>query len=261
MWTIQHISAAMLLIAGIQGIFFAMLLIDTKRGHDSSNRILAWLFLALASGYIAIYGELVSRHPLLIGMFHVLMLVMIASVPLLYLYIKTLTISQFHVSKRNSLHFLPLGAGILYLLIFKAPMFDLAESVPSTNLDHQSVVRIIWVVYTLPYLPAIRKLTAFQTRKTVELYRAGRTIGRALLHELNVHVWIRNLLIVCCVYWLLNIVSLAYPDMPCHCSTFTFVSVTMIYLLGFITLRNPQLIAGMNDTISEHTKEQHGGTQ
>lgn len=235
MQTPQKISAIILIMGAVQSIFLSLLLIGGKRRHYTPNWKLSGVFAALAIGYIAMSGRLLSHEEPFVSIFNILMPAMIASVPLMYLYIKSITYVSIRELKRNFFHFIPLCALILYPLIFKAPTLGLAGNIQAPNVDHQYYVRVVWAVYALFYFHAVRKLSLLHACYTVTLQYDSTVLSSELLDHINKHIWIRRLLAVSCAYWLFNIILLAFPRSP----LFAIVSAFAIYIPSFMILNNP----------------------
>ncbi|MCE5251613.1 hypothetical protein LLG96_15500 [bacterium] len=261
MQTVHYISATVILMGAVQGIFFALLLLGIKQEHKSSNSILAALLIMMATGFISMFGVIVSKSQLLIGVFHVLMLMIIVCIPLLYLYVKTITIRDFRLSKRSAFHFLPVVLGILYLLMFNAPLYDLADALALKSFDHTSVIRILWILYAPPYLFSVQILIKRHSHRIAESYLHDGVISHVILYELNVHLWVRTLLVACWVYWLLSIVSFIFRNFAGYCSTFIIVSAFMMYLLGFLALQKPMIFYRPDISLLGQKDESQGGAQ
>lgn len=245
----------MLIMGAVQGIFLSLLLIGGKRRHYSPNWKLSGVFASLAIGYIAMSGKLLRDDKPFVSICNILMLTMIASVPLMYHYIKSLTYVSIREKKRNIIHFIPLSALILYQLILKATTLSLAVHILAPNFDYQHYVRVIWAVYALFYFHAVRKLSLLHACYIVILLYDGRVLISDLLYQINKYNWIRQLLTVSGVYWVLNIILLVFPRSP----LFAIVSASAVYVLGFIILRNPLLCIDSNKTIPTQASEQNGG--
>lgn len=246
----------MLIMGAVQGIFLSLHLIGARRRQYSPNWKLAGVFVALAIGYIGMSGGMLSDDQAFVHIFNMLMPAVTASVPLLYLYVKSIAYPPVRESKRDILHLLPLSALILYPLIFKTSAISLAGILLSANLWYQCIVRIIWAVYALPYIPLLRRLASFHARYILTLHCNGSALSGDLLDEINIHIWIRRLLTVSCAYWLFNIVLLAVPFSP----LFAFISVSFIYAVNFMVLHKPLLFMEIN-TIHVRAAERNGGGQ
>lgn len=261
MRTVHHISATVLLMGAVQGIFFSLLLLGIKQKHKSSNSILVALLIIVAAGFISMFGVIVSTNQLLIGVFHVLMLTVIACIPLLYLYVKTITIKDFRLSKGSAFHFLPVVLGILYLLMFNAPLYDLADALALKSFGHTSVIRILWILYAPPYFFSVQMLMKRHSHRIAESCLHDGVVNPVPLYELNVHLWVRTLLVACWVYWLLSVVSFIFKNFATYCSTFIIASATMIYLLGFLALQKPIIFYRSDLSLLRHKDEPQGGSQ
>ncbi len=231
----------LLVMSAVQGVYFSLFLIGANRRNQPANRMLTGLLIVLAAGFISMSGALTCEKPIQIRTFHSLMTVITASGPLFYLYMKMLTALPCRATEEAMIHFLAAGAGILCLLVVNSPYITTAFGIPSWMRDHQSLVRTVWAASALPYVCKVSSLVALHTRETMALSRSCPVSGRQLSYKLHAQVWARTLLTTCRVYWLLNVVSLVCSNTKVSCFTFSIGSVLVVYVTGFIAMRNPRV--------------------
>ena len=259
MQNVPHISVTLIFMGAVQGIFFALLLLSIREGRASSNRILAALLIVVSTGFISVIGIIISDNQSLIRLFRLLMSMIVGCIPLLFLYVKSLTVIKFSFSLKSLVHFLPVVLGVSYLLIFSVPGYDLANALSLASLDHMSVITAMGILYALPYFLSIYVLMKSHSYNTAKFYRENRTVSHTVIYELSIYVWVRNLLIACSVYWTLSIMFYFYRDFAVYYSIIPVFSSAMIYILGFLGLRNPGIFYLPDTSHDEHEPELGGG--
>ena len=121
-----------------------------------------------------------------------------------------------------------------------------------SSLDHMSVMTLLVILYALPYLLSIYVLIKSYSFSVAEYYRNNRAINPTLIYELSIYVWVRNLLIAFSVYWTLSVVFFFYRDFTEYLSIIPAFSSVMIYILGFLGLRNPGVFCSPEISNIEH---------
>ncbi|MFC1508984.1 hypothetical protein ACFL60_04760 [Candidatus Omnitrophota bacterium] len=258
MQTVSHISVTLIFMGAVQGIFFALLLLSIREGRGLSNRILAALLFAASAGFISVLCIIISENQSLIRLFRLLMSMIVGCIPLLFLYVRALTVRKFKFSMKSFTHFLPVVLVVSCQMIFGAPEYDLAYALSLEALDHMSVIAVMGILYAPPYLLSIYVLMKSHSYNTAELYRKNKTISRTVIYELSVYVWVRTILIACSVYWTLSIVFFFFHDIAECYSIIPVISSAMIFILGFLGLRNPGMFY-LPDTLHNEHKPGRGG--
>ena len=261
MQNFSHISVTLIFMGAVQGIFFALLLMSIHEGRASSNRILAALLIVVSTGFISVIGVTISENQSFIRFFRLLMSVIVGCIPLIFLYVRALTVKKFRFSLKSLVLFIPVVMGVTWMLIFGAPEYDLADALSLTSLNHMSVITVMGLLYALPYLFSCYMLMKSHLYNTAELYRiTERAAEKTVIYELSVYVWVRNLLIACSVYWTLSFVFIFfYHDITEYYSIIPIISSAMMYILGFLVLLNPGMFYLPDTSHNEHEHGRGGG--
>jgi hypothetical protein len=235
----------------VQGLFFALLLLTLRHGRVAANRILA-VFLFLASiGFLSVSGLLIFKTLSIIPIFRLCMLTTLCLLPLLYFYVNTLVNKRFRFSNRHLLHFIPVLAIVLAVVIKSAPSFDLSTYFAQPSYNHLRAVRSLWILYAVPYVVSIFLLLKSHDLHIRTALSRDETLEESRLYLYSVHVWVRTLLVACCLYWVTSLVTLFFRRIPAIDAAVALVSTGMIYLLGFLGMRTP-LLFFQTETFSEN---------
>jgi len=155
----------------VQGIYSALVLIHTRL-RNPANTYLSTLLIVLSASilhsvFIAPYLEQYHQDTLLIKEPFILMVV-----PLIWFYVKKLNEPQFHLSRRQSFHFLPFTVVILIGLMF------LSHN-QSTNNDEQTLLHsfilsisisafaLVQYIFYLSYI--LKQIRSFKAKALSEL--------------------------------------------------------------------------------------------
>lgn len=241
MKNIQHTAVSLVFIGVVQNIFYILLLLGIREGRTRLNWLFAALLIAVSTGFISVLGILMNVGQHQSSFFRVMMAVSLSCIPLLFIYVKSLMSEESHFSPVMLFHFLPVVLVFSALLIFCRPSYDLSALFTRSSLNHISVIMAIWLLYILPYLFSIYQMLKNYRRVMAESYCAIGRISRSIIYKFRVYIWIRSLLVACTVFWILNFISFLYRDIEEFYALITFVSTTMIYVLGFIGIKKPEL--------------------
>jgi hypothetical protein len=228
-------------LGAIQSIFFVLLLLSIREGQAKFNRLLAVLLIAGDTGFISVFGLLISEGHTQSSLFRMMMSASLCCIPLLFLYVKALLQEEFRFSPMILLHFLPVVLVMFYLLIFDRPSFDLADFFTRSSLDHISVIMAIWMFYSLPYLLLIFRMMKKHRRFMANAYHISRTINHAIIYKFRVYLWVRSLLVAGTIYWILIFIFFLYREIPEFYFIIILISTSIIYVLGFLGIRKPEI--------------------
>jgi AraC-like DNA-binding protein len=235
-----NLLAVLNLLGAAQGIFLSALLLSIKGGKRIANRILAALVAAIAitvaggvvrtMHYDFVYPHLSRIHdpfPFL-------------AIPLLYLYIKTLTSKGSSFSKKEYIHFIPFILCVLYLIpyYFKSRadklQFLIAEYYyPSPGWWYyiRSGVLILLAAFYLIFI--IRAIVTF----TREVGEQPSSAEKSILFQIRFFVWGFVLLFAGGVLrYLLDHTARTNLLVPLGASLF-------IYAIGYLSFRHPQTLS------------------
>ncbi|MEK6337186.1 MAG: helix-turn-helix domain-containing protein [Acidobacteriota bacterium] len=234
---------ALLCVLGIaQALVLALVLLTSRRGNQTANKILAALTVTIAVGvaasvlsstlYFRIYPHLTRiNHP-----FDFL------GGPLLFLYIKALTSKNFKFGKKELLHFLPAALVALFLVPFylQSASYKLASLSWVTWYQWRSVLVI---GQFLVYLVLIVLMIA---RFSKGARRSPNPSDKMILFQ------VRFLVVSFVSLWVLAILRYAFDlKYPAHMAKTTLIlplGVTlMIYALAYLSLRKSEVLIGIED--------------
>src|SRR4030095_16274858 len=118
METSAKLLAALNLLGVAQALLLAAALLSVKRGNRIANRFLAAFAIVLA---VSVGGATLASEPLIFLFPHLLKIqdpFYFLGAPLLFLYIRTLITGRSGSGKKDLLHFIPFGLGLLFLTPF-----------------------------------------------------------------------------------------------------------------------------------------------
>ncbi len=244
--TISQLTINIIIMGGVQGLFFAFLLSGLRGGRIESNRILVALLMAVSIGMFSVAGLVLQTGPVLSRILRLFMLMSTGFIPLLYLYIKTLVTPETGFSAKQVWHFFPILLIICSGLIFCGPEYDLANYFPGVSIDHVTFTRGIWILYALPYLFCIYRLLKHHAVYMVAIYRHTGILDQEMHYKMSVYVWVRSLLTAGSIYWVFSLVFLLTRGFLKYSNVIALLVTVIIYVLGFLGSLKPELFFRFN---------------
>ncbi len=185
--------------AAIHGIILSFILY-AKKQNQSANRILALMVFAFSIGLIGsiyvssgIYIKLWWLSPFFNSL-------PFSFGPLLYFYIKSLTIMQFRLNGKELLHFTPLGLSfILYSSVFFISKNALQNYF--NNIYFQSSIFSIFsmvIIFIQIFIYILLCLKLFKNH-ALKIRKSYSYLGKVSL------IWIRDLVILLIIMWLISV--------------------------------------------------------
>jgi AraC-like DNA-binding protein len=242
-----NLFAIFSLLGASQSLLLALVLVTSKRGNRTANRLLA-AFVATASILISwstlIFLGFGHAFP---HFFRVQQPLDYVGLPLLYLYVRTLT-SEKQLTRKDVLHFVPAVLCALYLVPFylqsAANKLKIRDSVAETQWYYvrtSTVILLALVYLTLSGILVVRYLRKHQDRKT--------PMERAVFFQL------KFLVVSFMALWLIAffryLIDLRYPAyMRLTNLILPFGATLIIYSMAYLSLRKSEMFASANHTPS-----------
>jgi AraC-like DNA-binding protein len=246
METSFQLLAALNLLGVAQALLLAAVLLSVQRGNRTANRLLAALLIAIA---ISVGGDTLSNMRSVLVSPHLRKIqtpFYFLGAPLLFLYIRVLISRQSVFDKKNFLHFIPFGLCVLYLLPFYIQSGE-AKLQHLSTYDRPSwyIVRSALLIFQfLVYLTLIVSTIVAYSRRVKDQPSPA---DRAILYQ------VRFLVMVFLALWVFGvlhyILTIRYPSYD-NAVTDLLVPVCLsafVYALGYIGLRKPEAVTGMDD--------------
>ena len=240
-WTV------LLLFAAAQGLFLALVLFTQQRGNRRANRVLALLIILFSLRLIETVGYwtkylLVFPHfalttaafPFLFGV-------------LLYFYARCLTGEQFQFGKREWLHFLPFVLHVGWLTLFYRLSSEIKLRILQQFIGVENPKFTSWLYFGFFLIQTLHML--FYAGLTLRLLKQhARPAKNGVLEQISLR-WLRNLTIgfssfvlltLLYVFWL----QLGFPYSRAVDALVLIAMASQIYLIGYMTLRQPEIFSG-----------------
>jgi AraC-like DNA-binding protein len=243
-WTV------LLLFAATQGLFLGIVLLTHRRGNRRANRVLAILIFLFSLrlietvAYWTKYLLVIPHFWLTTASFFFLFGV------LLYFYARFLSLENFKMRAKDSLHFLPFALYLGWLISF----YRLSAEVKLGFLQKFIAVENPKVapIYFILYLVQISHML-FYTFLTLRLLKhRSQTINGALVSIEKVSLnWLRNLTIGFGSFVLLTLLYVVWLQLglPYSRGVDALVLIAMagmIYAIGYTALRQPEIFSGLS---------------
>lgn len=217
-----------------QAIFFSAYLFQLNKTESKAHIFLA-LFLSAyalvqlndvleASNLFMVYPHLNSTFPILV----------FALGPLIYFYVKSLTVKNFKFKLKHLLHFTPL----LLLILILIPYFNLSagEKVKiiineTKHPDQDNTVSYIGIIQIMIYLVLSIKIIIGYSKDIKNHF--------SFTEKINLN-WVLNLIVSLAIIWMLWFLDTRYPTnflKYMEAGMFTF----FIYFLGFKGIKQPEI--------------------
>lgn len=239
--TSTQLGIHLVFMGGAQGLFFALVLSGLQGRRSASNRILVSLLIMVSVGMFSIAGLALNPGHFMSRILRLAILLGTGSVPLLYLYVKTLMTAEFNLSLSSLWHFTPILFGAFFLLLFGRPEYDLSNMFNLFPSDHVAMIRLIWIVYALPYLYGMYRLLKTHATHMVTMFQLTGVLDQGMLYKMSVYVWVKTLLIASSIYWITSIILFLVPGFPETGIGITLLVTMLIYGVGFIGVLKPEL--------------------
>jgi AraC-like DNA-binding protein len=241
MVSLSSVLVILSLLGAAQGVLFGLALLNIKRGNRIANRLLSALIFVFS---IFLFGaimrttgyDLILPH---LSRIHDPFTFLVS--PLLFLYLKVLTGKNVSFSKKNYLHFIPFGVCVVYLIPY---YFQSAGSKIEILLgEHQQaglgdwyyVRSAIIIVYSLIYLfLSVFMLAAYFRRIRQEDIQPNKSV---LLQ-------IRFLITAVLTIWIVGVLRYTLDHTSQTNLLVPLLAAITIYGLGYIWLRNPEMLSG-----------------
>ncbi len=235
-----------------QGLFLSQVLFFHRRGNRSANRILAvliGLFTLRLSEFVGYWIKFFLSYPHFL--FTTVAFQFLFGV-LLYLYARALTDPASRFRKVDLLHFIPFAAQVMLLLPFylqAAPekILILQRIIYTDNPVFSArffITELLQDLHMLAYTVVTVRLIFRHRRKA-----AGAT---PTLEMMNLS-WLRNLtlgfgfFILMDMLHLLDLRIFGYQHLVVVDSALLVLSALLIYLVGYLALRQPEVISGLSN--------------
>lgn len=232
-----------------QGVFLSAALLFHRRGNQLANRTLAlliFLFSMRLGEFVAYWTNFFLKFPHFA--FTTVSFQLLFGV-LLYLYAKTLTGAGSSLKKRDLLHFLPFVLHVLWLLPFYlqdgAYKINVLKQIIYT--DNPTFSTRFFIVEGLQNLQML--LYTILTVRLIKRYHQKINGAFLSLEKINLK-WLQHLTIGFGVFILLDILHLlelaifGYAHIVFVDSALMFFSAVLIYTLGYLALRQPEVFSG-----------------
>lgn len=241
-WTI------LLLFAAAQGLFLTLLLFTQQRGNRCANFVLAWLILLFSLRLVETVGYWTKY---LLEFPHFWLTTAAVSFlfgPLLYFYAKFLTAENLKLHRRGLLHFLPFALYLGWLVSFYRLSGDVKLSILQKILAVENP-KLPWPYFILFLLQIFHMLlyTGFTLRLLKTHSQSVKGNGLSL-EKISLN-WLRRLtlgfgsfvvLTLLYVVWL----QLGFPYSRAVDALVLIAMAGQIYIIGYMTLRQPEIFSG-----------------
>ncbi|MCE5251614.1 helix-turn-helix transcriptional regulator [bacterium] len=248
------------LLGAVQGIFLALLLLK-KQDNKTANTFLAFLMIAY-SAFIAEASftatDLSIQFPHLLGLAQG---VVFLFGPLHYLYTRSLIYTGFKFTKKQLLHFLPFAIFYLSLLF---PFYLRSGEYKITFVNNvmmygQSPLLMFFswakIIQGIVYLIITLVLLKNYSRKIKECFSS--------IEKINLN-WLWYITVMTTFLWIL-ILFLNFLDfvglIPSFGGAIPFFVAILIYIMGYLGLRQPEIFSGISDGKEMKKYERSGLTQ
>ena len=240
-----------LLLGAGQGVFLALVLSTGKRGNRVANRILA-IALVLFSIDITLHTFPYSEHPYSHPHHAEIVLVLFLLIsPLIYLYAKALTESEYRFTARILVHFAPFS--VFALLFFTLQ----SEHDPTADLTHESshmspfgaTMAFAVVLQAMAYVFAALRALGTHARNIRDSFSS--------IEKINLN-WLRFLILAYAGNWFVVLVGFSLGGHGGAARTGEYLTVllaVLMYAIGYMGLRQPEIFSGEQASLADETSK------
>jgi len=246
------------ILGAVQGFLLALALVGIRGSNQRSNKLLAALVLTTSItviGSVLYATRYIMQVPFAIQIFSPFQFLI---GPLLFLYVKTLTLGKAELGKNYLLHFIPTVLCFVYYL----PLyFQDRESKLEYLLDAlQNYPIPEWLIKS--YLLGFHILMYLILSVYVLIKLSKKSSQQSNIIENKNLPWLRNFLIIALVVWAVGVFRLffAYNLRP-ETMLISPLSLSIwVYILGYLALRSPEVLAGVEENLLPPAKRYEKST-
>jgi len=235
-----------LFIGAAQGFFLAVMLLSARRGNQQANRILAAILAIFCLNIIIHnishrqYAYSIPHHEVIITSIFYLF------GPLFYFYVRALTEQLSSVHRRDYLHFFPFFVCILFSL----PLYIISFNQAKPHIILEILAGLV-VIHVIVYMTWSVNLLITHTRKIRDSFSSTDRINLR---------WLRFLIIGFTVTWLAALYFDLQNTNPDDWDYVWLLVSLLMYLIGYMGLRQPEIFAGKiitEDTETDRLKKKY----
>lgn len=233
------VLAILNLLGAAQGLFLSVMLLGIKGGHKVANRILAALVVTIA---LNVTGGVVRTTHYDFAFPHLSRIhdpLPFLAVPLVFLYVRTLTSTARSFPRRDFLHFIPFALCCIYLLPYYFQSREAKLAYLISEYQHPSMGSWYYVRSALLLLQAGLYLSlTFLTILSFVRRRGGRNSSAEKAVDFQIRFIVVGFLILFAgglLRYLFDHTAKSNLLVPLGASVF-------IYALGYVSFRNPQVL-------------------
>jgi len=246
METSFKLLAALNFLGVAQALLLASALLSVKRGNRTANRFLAAFVVTIA---IIVSGATLDKTQFALLFPHLRKIQQpfyFLGAPLLFLYVRALVSRKSGLEKKDLLHFIPFILCVLYLIPYYLQSSE-AELDPASTYYGQPwyIVRSASLLFQFLVYLILMVSTIFSYSRRVKNQTSP--TDRAILFQ------VRFLMMTFLALWVLGslhyILTISYPSYDNAVSSLVVpVGLSIfVYALGYIGLRKPAALTGMDD--------------
>lgn len=246
------------IVGATQGFLLALALVSIKSGRRQSKKLLAALVLTTSItviGSVLYATRYIIEVPFAIQVFSPFQFLI---GPLLFLYVRTLIIEKPEPGRKSFLHFIPAVVCFVYYL----PLyFQDRESKLEYIIDAlQNYPTPEWRIRS--YLSGFHILLYLISSTSMLIKLLRKSSRQTKIAENKNLPWIRNLLIIALVIWAVGVFRLlfAYSPRPETMLVFPLCLSIWVYLLGYLALRSPEVLTGVEEMSTPPAKRYEKST-
>jgi AraC-like DNA-binding protein len=258
-----NILSIFLLIGGVNGFVFALLLLKMRKSNFAANRFLAGILAA--NGILLLHQFLVESHyvfqvPELLG---AAIPAEVFLSPLLYLYVRTMTVPN-GLDQKTALHFVPTLFCVLLMSPFFFLEFDLKQAIVDSN--YMRWPGILETTYPLYMVISGLQFTVYLALSFRLLFAHTTHIKQFFSYRENITLsWLRNFLLLYLMTWGFGFYYYysfvqSEGNIKPFLDWFFFFSVCVVFYLGSMGLLQRRIYkrnsrVGVTQDLLEHKSE------
>lgn len=251
------LASIILLIGSVQGVFFALILLNTRGAQRHANRYLAIFLLLLA---LTLVDEFMTWTRYYLSFPHLLGLIWPTNflfAPFAYFYVKSLTsIRTYTPGKTIWLHFIPAFIDVVYNL----PNYLLPAEQKIALLFRSGQTSLAHLLELDTFGPILQMLIYLLISiRLLNAHRNNIKDSFSQIERINL-LWLRNLLIALFILWIIYLFTeMASPWMGMIYEAWYalhLMVVVVIFALGYLGVRQPAIFSALQHQDQSHTAEQ-----
>lgn len=235
----NQVVIALLILSMIHAYVFGILFFTHKK---VSSRIMAFYMLNVALQYFLFLNIRIFRIEPLIDLFlYLIVLLSLATHPLIYLYVKVLTNEKYRFTKRAIVHFLPaLILGFISVVLVAQTDDNTRNQLmaPVNEVNTDTPLPLIAIVFFVSTILLFLQILFYAVLMFKLLYSHDKNIEEVYSYKQNLSLlWLKIFVVIYVLYYILEFVLFAFKGVNISTSAYYSLVALHVFFVGWMAFK------------------------